>query len=286
LKCGFQNKVCASKSPTFFSRKPLAAILQTKKPTMAKYKFTQSQFDDISLLLKRRATESRDEQKKIRAKIRKLGFMISDYFTGFSDIDFKALLIKGDIEIIGEKISGVTQTIKKVVPKRTTPKSNNIITKQALPPIIDKTTEYLVLGTMPGEQSLLNQEYYNNPRNQFWNIISLAFNKGRQFVDYNDKLETLAKNKIGLWDVLDTCEREGSLDSNIKKQTLNNFDKLFKDFPNIKTVVFNGQDSYSYFNQLFLDKGDKKYRQLTSTSSANTHKTLDEKTKEWKSALT
>lgn len=67
---------------------------------MKKYKFTQSQFDEISLLLKKRLTENRDEQKKSRAKIRKLGFMISDYFKGFTDADFKKLLDKGNIEII------------------------------------------------------------------------------------------------------------------------------------------------------------------------------------------
>jgi len=253
---------------------------------MTKYKFTQSQFDEIGLLLKRRPTESREEQKKTRAKIRRLGFMISDYFNGFSNFDFKKLLNKGDIEIIDKRIPAAAQLIKKTVTKHTIPKSKNSISKQALLPVIDRTTEYLVLGTMPGEQSLLNQEYYNNPRNQFWNIISSAFNNGKRFLDYNDKLKTLAKNKIGLWDVLDTCEREGSLDSSIKNQTLNNFDKLFKDFPNVKIVIFNGQESYSYFNSLVLDKGSKRYRQLTSTSSANTHKTLDEKIQEWKIALT
>ena len=87
---------------------------------MVKYKFTQSQFDEILLLLKRRVTESRDEQKKTRDIIRKLGFHISDYFTGFSDIDFKKLLSKGDIEIIGKQISNATQTTKSFVAKSTT----------------------------------------------------------------------------------------------------------------------------------------------------------------------
>ncbi|MDV3736740.1 hypothetical protein CMU11_06430 [Elizabethkingia anophelis] len=66
---------------------------------MARHEFTQSQFDEISMLLKRRVSENRSEQKKTRARIRKLGFMISDYFTGFSDLDFKKLLDKGEIKI-------------------------------------------------------------------------------------------------------------------------------------------------------------------------------------------
>ena len=253
---------------------------------MAKYKFTQSQFDEISLLLKRRPTESRDEQKKTRAKIRKLGFMISEYFNGFKHLDFKKLLDKGEIEIIGKQNSTVSQTTIKNIPKQAISKSNRSIAKQALPPVVDKATEFLVLGTMPGEQSLLNQEYYKNSRNQFWKIIAAAFNKKKAFADYNEKITTLKNNKIGLWDVLDTCDREGSSDSKIKNPKLNNFDKLFKEFPNIKTVIFNGKDSFDYFNSLVHYKAHKNYLQLSSTSSANGHKTIVEKTQEWKTALT
>jgi hypothetical protein len=80
---------------------------------MTKYEFTQSQYDEIRLLLKRRATESRDEQKKTRGKIRKLGFMISDYFNGFNENDFKKLLDKGEIVIVDKSILTKPQIIKK-----------------------------------------------------------------------------------------------------------------------------------------------------------------------------
>jgi len=251
---------------------------------MVKYIYTQSQFDTISLLLKRRPIESRDDQKKSRAKIRKLGFMISDYFNGFTDLN--KLLEKGEIKIVEKQTSLVTRTTKKAVFKQTILKPKTSISKQALLPIIERTTEYLVLGTMPGEQSLLNQQYYNNPRNQFWKIIEAAFNDNKPLTNYRDKITTLKNNRIGLWDVLDTCDRAGSSDFNIENPTLNNFDRLFKEFPNIKTVIFNGVDSYNYFNSLVQDKADKKYLQLSSTSSANTHKTIVEKTQEWKTALT
>lgn len=87
---------------------------------MAKYKFTQSQFDEIRVLLKRRVTEGRDEQKKIRTKIRALGFMISDYAKGFSDTDFTKLLDEGEIEIVYKQVSNATQTAKTLVTKLTT----------------------------------------------------------------------------------------------------------------------------------------------------------------------
>ena len=81
--------------------------------TMTKYKFTQSQYDEIRILLKRRVTESRDEQKKTRGKIRKLGFMISDYFNGFNENDFKKLLNKGEIVIVDKSNLTAPQTTKK-----------------------------------------------------------------------------------------------------------------------------------------------------------------------------
>lgn len=91
---------------------------------MTKYKFTQSQYDEIRLLLKRRVTESRDEQKKTRGKIRKLGFMISDYFNGFNENDFKKLLDKGEIVIVDKSILTKPQTIEK---SKTNPQRNAVI---------------------------------------------------------------------------------------------------------------------------------------------------------------
>ncbi len=212
--------------------------------------------------------------------------MISDHFNGFSDFDFKRLLEKGDIEITSGQHTKKQQLPIEGRTAITNVSLESVALKKALPPIIDKSTEYLILGTMPGEKSLVHQEYYNNPRNQFWNIISDLFKNGKPFTNYNDKLDFLKKHKIGLWDVLDTCDREGSLDSRIKNITVNNFEKLFYEYPNIKVVIFNGQDSCNYFSTYIKNKSGKKtFIQLTSTSSTNTHKTLDEKTKEWQAAL-
>lgn len=80
---------------------------------MTKYKFTQSQYDEIKLLLKRRVTERRDEQKKTRGEIRKLGFMISDYFNGFNENDLKKLLDKGEIVIVDKSMLTAPHTTKK-----------------------------------------------------------------------------------------------------------------------------------------------------------------------------
>lgn len=68
---------------------------------MAKYYFTKEVFEQIAFLLKNRVSEDRNKQKTTRAKIRRLGFMISDYHTGFTEREFRELERKGEIQIIG-----------------------------------------------------------------------------------------------------------------------------------------------------------------------------------------
>lgn len=158
--------------------------------------------------------------------------------------------------------------------------------KEGLKPIIDKNTEILILGTMPGDISIQTGEYYANNRNQFWKIILKIFNNGNNLNDYKSKINLLLKHKIGLWDVLKQSNRVGSLDSNIYNEEFNDFEKFFNDFINIKVVIFNGTKAADYFRNLSVIHQNKEYYILPSTSSANTWKTFDEKCKEWKEILT
>ena len=98
--------------------------------------------------------ETPEDQKRTREKIRKLGFRVSNHCNGFSDVDFKKLLIEGKIEIIGTQKSKSVSIVKKQ--KGIISKGKNDILKHSLPSVIDETTEYLVLRTMPGEKSLLH----------------------------------------------------------------------------------------------------------------------------------
>ena len=249
--------------------------------TMTKYNFTKQQFEEIKSLLKRRLNENRDQQKKTRARIRKLGFNISDFFNRFSDKDFQDLFQKGLITIVDERNS-----FKQVNPtKLELPSTHKNLKKKSLPPIIDNETEILILGTMPGDNSIENQKYYNSSKNQFWKIIFNIFNEGKYIEDYESKIELLKKNKIGLWDVLHNCERDGSSDSNIVNPVANDFPNIFSKYKNIKILIFNGKDSYSYYKQLVENDSDKKLIQLNSTSSLNSHKTLNEKIIEWRNEL-
>lgn len=107
---------------------------------------------------------------------------------------------------------------------------------QSLPPIIDESSEILILGTMPGKESLRSKEYYAAPNNSFWKIMKRLFNSNMEFKDYEEKISCLKKHHIALWDTLQSCERESSLDSNIKEEEYNDIDGLLSRYPQIKKL--------------------------------------------------
>lgn len=147
-------------------------------------------------------------------------------------------------------------------------------------PIIDAKSRILILGSMPGIESLRKQEYYGYPRNQFWNIIYGLFGEPLDN-DYERKVAFLRSKGIALWDVIETCSREGSLDSNIKEEKVNDFTGLFEKYPNIKHVFFNGLKAYDIFKKkVGIDYSDMTFMRLGSTSPANVKKFAD-KFNEW-----
>ena len=153
----------------------------------------------------------------------------------------------------------------------------------SLPPLIDKESRVIILGTMPSEISLERNEYYANPRNQFWKIIYGIYNQTPSD-DYEEKCSFLLSRKISLWDVLYSCEREGSSDSRIRNPASNDFINLFNNYPDIKAVFFNGEKAETLFNRLVKNNLNRFffYHRLPSSSSANTKMTFDGKIEEWK----
>lgn len=154
----------------------------------------------------------------------------------------------------------------------------------SFPPAVNTLSRILVIGSMPGEASLKAQEYYAYKYNQFWRIIFDIFTGGRQPENYADKINTLLKRGIGLWDALATCERAGSLDGNISLPRPNDFPALFKKFPHIHTLLFNGQAARAHFKRAFGNAG-KTCITLPSTSPAHASKSYQEKRMLWQNAF-
>lgn len=150
-------------------------------------------------------------------------------------------------------------------------------------PSIDDDSKILILGSMPGVKSLEMSQYYAHPQNRFWKVLGYICNEPNlPEYDYDLKLKTLLKNNIALWDTIKSCNREGSLDSDIQNETPNDIRKLLKKYPNIKTICLNGNKSYSAFKEYFPDLL-KEYNchKLPSTSPANARFNLDKLIKEW-----
>ncbi|MEI6889436.1 MAG: DNA-deoxyinosine glycosylase [Bacteroidales bacterium] len=158
--------------------------------------------------------------------------------------------------------------------------------KEGFLPVIDEQTRILILGTLPSDTSLRTGEYYANPQNQFWRIIFSLYNNGQAIISYDKKCELILKNKLGLWDVLKHANRFNSLDSSIHMEKLNDFDDLFSKYPNIRKLIFNGQNAATYYQRLMNRLLKKDMVVLPSTSSANTSKTFAQKGREWEMGLT
>ena len=108
---------------------------------------------------------------------------------------------------------------------------------QSFPSISNPNAKILILGTMQGTQSLALSEYYGNPRNHFWQLLFTIGNEPYS-TDYKKKKNLLLKNNIALWDVMQTCERIGSLDSAILKEIPNDFKDFLKAHPHTTHIFF------------------------------------------------
>lgn len=158
--------------------------------------------------------------------------------------------------------------------------TTSLMKKYSFAPLSNGNAKILILGTMPSAQSLAANQYYGNPRNAFWKILFTVFNTPFSS-DYEKRKSLLLENQVALWDVLENCLREGSLDSAIEEEMPNDFNSFLKAHPNITHIYFNGQKAAVYFKQYI--KQDKYYNLATlpSTSPANAGKSFEAKLKEW-----
>ena len=148
-------------------------------------------------------------------------------------------------------------------------------------PIINSESKILILGSIPGIKSIEMQQYYAHPQNKFWKIISEIFNEEFS-LNYQERIKILQKHHIALWDVIDTCERKGSLDSEIRNEEANKIGDLLQDFPNVKAIFCNGQKSYKNLQKILGKDFYLPIFVLPSTSPANASMKYEEKLFSWK----
>lgn len=155
------------------------------------------------------------------------------------------------------------------------------------PPIISQNAVLIILGSMPSETSLLKQEYYGHNRNSFWPIMGVLFGAWPE-LPYEQRKKILTDHGIAVWDVLQSCSRQGSLDVNIKPETIkvNDFPDLFERFQGIKHVFFNGGTAEALFRRHCFPACKNvglafEFFRLPSTSPAHASLKLTEKISRW-----
>lgn len=243
--------------------------------------FTSAELSTIRELIIQKCNAPSQQQKSIRGKLRKnFQFYITDFADDITTVEmFDELLANGTIKCSDQ--SFVPNTNAKAQTNASHPKKGLSI---GLAPIVGKDPHVLILGTLPGEESLKRQQYYSKSGNRFWQIIYTLFSECKVSPNYSDRVEFLKKHGIAIWDVLSGAQREGSLDANITDEQPNDLRSFLKQHPTIKTVAFNGNKAAKQFSKFFPDlttNHSLKLLPLYSTSGANRQFSDSEMLKNW-----
>ncbi|HEV2747087.1 MAG TPA: DNA-deoxyinosine glycosylase [Allosphingosinicella sp.] len=112
--------------------------------------------------------------------------------------------------------------------------------KRSFAPVVDQRTRVLVLGSLPGDKSLERRQYYAHPLNQFWRLMSAVTGAELVPMPYQARLEALLAARVGLWDVVRSATRVGSLDTAIRGAQANALPALAASLPELRAIAFNG----------------------------------------------
>lgn len=161
----------------------------------------------------------------------------------------------------------------------------------SFPPISRRDARVLILGTMPSPASLAARQFYGHRQNAFWRIMGELFDAGRE-LPYTERTRRLKSRRVAVWDVLQQCERQGSLDSNIlvASEVANDFEGFFVRHRHVRAIFFNGARAEASFNRLVLPQLGSRLEaipreRLPSTSPANATFTFDQKLAAWSKVL-
>ena len=153
--------------------------------------------------------------------------------------------------------------------------------KASFAPIADERTRVLILGSLPGEASLAAARYYANPRNQFWRLVGAVIDVDLAAQAYDQRLETLLINGIGLWDSIGSATRRGSLDTAIREIAPNPLASLAASLPALRCIAFNGAKSADVGTPQLAGAGDFALLRLPSSSPAHASLTFEAKLAQW-----
>lgn len=147
-------------------------------------------------------------------------------------------------------------------------------------PLYDENSKILILGSFPSVKSCQQMFYYGHPQNRFWKVISTVFGADTpQTIE--EKRELLLSNSIALWDVIASCEINGSSDSSIKNVIANDISVILKS-ADIRKIFVNGKTAEKYYNKYIKNMVGREAESLPSTSPANAAWSVQSLCKAWK----
>ena len=149
-------------------------------------------------------------------------------------------------------------------------------------PIVFKSSRTLILGSFPSLKSFENSFYYAHPQNQFWKILSLISGYPANLRD--QRVWLLKQCKLALWDMVASCKRENSADSNLEDIVPNDIEALLQEYPNIKQIAFTSRLAQKIYKKYFSHL-DMQTLYLPSPSPAYASMSLEQKAKKYKELL-
>ncbi len=151
------------------------------------------------------------------------------------------------------------------------------------PPLYNEDSEILILGSFPSVKSREQAFFYGHPQNRFWKVLAAVFEKPTP-ASIQEKKEFLLANGVALWDVIASCEIEGSADSTIKNVRANDLSMILGN-SRIQKIFVNGSTAKKYYDRYLLKQTGMEAVLLPSTSPANAAWSLERLIAHWKSAL-
>lgn len=253
--------------------------------------FTDSEIAKLRQLFKQKDNAISAKQKGIRAKIRKMGFYITDYASEMNSTDFENLLKSKKIVDYSKNEYKLDEETSCSEDKKgsylgETESNDSVFNKnykEGLEPWIDMESEILILGSLPSDVSIKKQAYYQNKSyNDFWNLMHDIYGKG------DDSKKFLLDNHIALWDCLAAANREGNLDKKISGgKRPNKIPELLEKYSKIHKIIINGKTTTKkIFNRYFNELRNKKVDIIFLPSSSHCCTMYyEEKLNEWKNKL-
>jgi hypoxanthine-DNA glycosylase len=141
--------------------------------------------------------------------------------------------------------------------------------KAGFEPVVDAHTRLLILGSLPGDASLRAGQYYGHPRNAFWRLIGGVIGRDLAALPYEDRLTALKAAGVGLWDVIASAERPGSLDAAIRQPEAADLRGLVQGLPALRAVAFNGGTAARLGRAVLADPPGLALIDLPSSSPAH-----------------